>query len=170
MSLSSSLKFTYIPMIAQPATERALWPQRTTVSPSQRRWPPTSDMRHCARCWKAEGPTAGAPNTQPRTRTPPPPENTQTKTSEVALTNPLCFTGRQRIQTLVHQCAETPHASCTETSITLGEISCRHREEFNNYVHEMSRNIDHSWCKDKRAGVVSAGRMTFMIKTYQAAG
>lgn len=76
---SSSLKFTYIPMIAQPASERALWPQCTTVSPSQRRWPPMSDTRHCARCWKAEGPRVRAPNTPPRTRTPPLPENTQTR-------------------------------------------------------------------------------------------
>lgn len=77
--MSFSLKFPYIPMIAQPASERALWPQRTTVSPSQRRRLPTVGTRHCERCWKAEGPKVRAPNTQPRTRTPPPPVNAQTR-------------------------------------------------------------------------------------------
>lgn len=66
-------------MIAQPATEKALWPQHTTASPSQKRWPSTQDMRHCACCWQAEGLRAGSPNTKPRTRTPPPPENTNSK-------------------------------------------------------------------------------------------
>ena len=70
---------SHIPMIAPPASERARWPQRTTVSPGQRHRPPTADTRHCVRCWRAEGPRLRAPNTQPRTGTPPPPGNTQTK-------------------------------------------------------------------------------------------
>lgn len=76
-----SFNLKTLPMIAQPASERALWPQRTTVSPSQRRWPPTAGMRHCEWHWKAEGRKLRALNTQPRTRTLPPPVNTHTEYS-----------------------------------------------------------------------------------------
>ena len=80
-----------LPVIALPASERALWPQHTTVSPSQRRQLATADMRHCARRWKAEGPTVGAPNTPPRTRTPPPPEKTHNKKRAVRSLSSLSY-------------------------------------------------------------------------------
>lgn len=123
-------------------------------------------MRHCARCWKAEGPTVRAPSTQPRTRTPPPPENTQTKTSEVArfaFTNTcdswevkgfklLSTNVLKRLMFLVLR-----HPSCWARFhvVIVRNLTI---------MYTLSRNIDYSCCKDTRAGVVSAGRMTFMTK------